>query len=228
MSADPSSRNAERSVSIKKSMPLNQLTGSWSDAAVAFRQEDALKWRALVAMHKAMSELSIGDRVEEQRALRETSLHSRPTKLQKPSHRPNNTVVPIKNMPFLPSIERPHLNPQRGCGGQVCSKKPPEGETTEENCLVVDKKSLAKGTGVDTDPSTNSAGLNSSFQQDSHLFSGSTVSTHNRYPGPVSSKHGAVHRASFSMDKRPHPSGTPAAGPPARTRPRKPLCAVSQ
>lgn len=208
-------------------MPLNQLTGSWTDAAVAIRHEDALKWRALVAMHEAMSELSVGERAEEQRAIRDTSLHSRPAKLLKSSHRCNNTVVPIKNMSFLPSIERQQVNPQRGCGGKVCSKKLHEGETMEGNCLVVDKRSLAKRTGMDKDSSTNAAGLNSCFK-DSHLFSGCTFSTHNRYQGLMSSKLGALQRASFSKDKSPRPSVTLAGGPRARPRARKPLCAVSQ
>lgn len=224
LSADPTFPNADGSASIKKPMQSN--------TAVATLQKEASEWPVLNAVTKTMSNLLLGESVEEKGTLRETPSQNRPTKSQKPSHRANNTVVP-KHFTFLPLIEIPHLNPLR-VSGQICSgKKAPKGETIEENCFMFDKKSGTKGTRVDRvvnqELPTYSAGLTSKFQMcqhNPHLFSALSVSIPNRYQGPVSSKRDTAHRTSFSMGKRAFHSRT-AAGAPARMRPNKTMCAVN-
>lgn len=232
LSADPTFPNADGSASIKKPMQSNQHTGSWSNTAVATLQKEASEWPVLNAVSKTMSNLLLGENVEEKGTLRETPSQNRPTKSQKPSHRPNNTVVP-KHLTFLPLIETPHLNPQR-VSGQICSgKKAPKGETIEENCFMFDKKSGTKGIRVDPvvnqELPTYSAGLTSKFQMcqhNPHLLSVISVSIPNRYQGPMSSKRDTAHRTNFSMGKRALHSST-AAGAPARMRPNKTMCAVN-
>ncbi|XP_040008022.1 uncharacterized protein LOC120803526 [Xiphias gladius] len=200
-------------------MPLNQQVGSWSNTAVAALQPEASEWPVLNATKKTTSHLLHGEKIEEEGKLRETppqphhlsSKYSvsdnRPTKPQKHSHRPNNTVVPIKNFTFLPPIKSPHLSPK--VGGQLCSgKKASEAETLEENCFMFDKKSETRGTRVDpaanTELPSDSAALTSKYrtcQHNPHLFSAISVSVPKRYQVPVSSKSDTVHRRGYSMGK---------------------------
>lgn len=201
--------------SFKKSMPLNQHTGYWRTAAVAALQTDASELPVHNAMQKNSSNLLLEEKLEEEGMLRKTPLQNRPTKPPKHSHRSNNTVVPIKNFSFLPPIKSPHLNPQR-----VSGKKAPEGDTTEENCFMFDKKNGARGTRVDPvanpDIPTYSACLTSKHQTCQHyphFFSAISVSI---------PKRDTAHRTSFTMGK----SLTQAAGAQARMRPSKNMCAV--
>ncbi|XP_040896790.1 uncharacterized protein si:ch73-103b9.2 [Toxotes jaculatrix] len=234
LSVDPTVPNADSSASIaehrceshtgpnynlKKSMPLKQQVGSWSNPAVAALQPDASEWPVLNAMQKTMSHLFLEEKIEEGGTPRETPLQchhlsskysaseNRPAKPQKHSHRPNNTVVPIKNFTFLPPIKSPRLNPK--VSGQLCSgKRASEGETLEENCFMFDKKSETKGTRVDpvgnTELPNYSAALTSKYQacqHNPHLFSAVSVSIPKRYQVPVSSKPVTLHHRSYSEGK---------------------------
>ncbi|XP_029311819.1 uncharacterized protein LOC115024428 [Cottoperca gobio] len=196
---------------FKKPMPLNQQTnhetGSWSNAAAELA--------ALNVMQKTMSNLLLKDKTEEvEGTLRETPLQShyalskyleiRPTKPQKHRHRPNNMMVPITNLTFLPPILPAHLNPQKVCGHSCSGKKAPQGETMEENCLMFDKKSGTRGTRVDSianpELPTYSAALSSKYrtcQHNPYLFSAASVSTQ----VPASSKPDTVHGTSYSTGK---------------------------
>ncbi|XP_070823247.1 uncharacterized protein C16orf46 homolog [Chaetodon trifascialis] len=205
--------------SFKKSMPLNQHTGSWSTAAVAALQTDASEWPVHNAVQKTMSNFLLEEQIEEEGMHRRTPLQNRPSRPQK--HRASNTVVPIKNFTFLPPIDSPPLNPLR-----VSGKKAPEGDTTEENCFMFDKKNGTRGTRVDpvANPElpTYSACLTSKYQtcqHNPHFFSAVHVSI---------PKRDTAHRTSFSMGKSLtkalHSSTT--AGAQARMRPSKTMCAV--
>ncbi|XP_018523496.1 uncharacterized protein si:ch73-103b9.2 [Lates calcarifer] len=234
LSVEPALANADSSAStaehryesqadpqniFKKSTALNQQVGSWSNTAVAVLQQDASAWQVLKAMQKTTSHtFSCDQKIEEEGMLREIPLQplhlsskysvsdTRLTKPQKHSHRPNNTVVPIKNFTFLPPIKSPHLNPK--ASGQLCSgKKASEGETLEENCFMCDKRSETRGTRVDpvanTEPPNHSAALTSKYRtcHNPHLFSAVSVSIPKRYQVPMSSKPDTVHHRSYSMGK---------------------------
>ncbi|XP_044047129.1 uncharacterized protein C16orf46 homolog [Siniperca chuatsi] len=249
LSVDPTIPNADSSASIaehnceshvgqhnsfKKTMLLHQHPGSWSNTAVAALQKDASEW-------------PVEEKTEGEGTLRDTPLQphhlsskyfvseNRPTKPQKHSHRPNSTVVPIKNFTFLPPIKSPHWNPQK-VSVQLCSdKKAPDGETIEENCFMFDKMSRTRGTRVDlvANPElpTYSAALTSkyrSYQHNPHLFSAVSVSVPKRYQVPMSSKPDTVHHTNYSMCKRLTQalhSGN-AAGAQAHMHPSKTVCAV--
>ncbi|XP_071344525.1 uncharacterized protein C16orf46 homolog [Trachinotus anak] len=222
-SVDPALPNADRSPSceshadshnnFKKSMPSNQRVGSWSNNALAALQPDA--------MQKTTSHPLLEEKKGEKGMLRETPVQphhlsskcsvseNRSTKPQRASHshRPNNTVVPIKNFTFLPPIKSPHLNPK--VSGQLCSgKKASEGETFEENCFILDKKSETSGIRVDPAVNTElpnySAALPSTYrtcQRNPHLFTAVSVSIPKRYEVRISSKPDTVHHRSYSMGK---------------------------
>ncbi|XP_073321055.1 uncharacterized protein [Pagrus major] len=204
--------------SFKKSMPVNQHTGLCSNTAEAGLGKDASECPVLDAMQKAMSDLLLEEKMEEEGMLTETPLQNRPTKLQKHNHRPNNAVVPIKNFTFLPPIKSPHLNPQR-----VSGKRAPEGETIEENCFMFDQKGGTRGTRVD--PVANLTSKCRTCQHNPDLFSAVSVSLPKRYQVPLSSKRDTAHRTSFSMGRSLKHSGT-AAGAQVRLRPSKTVCAV--
>lgn len=231
--------------SLKKSMPLNQRTGSWGHIAVPALQKDVSEWPVLSAMQKTVSNLFLEEKMEQEAMLGETPSQThhlsskysvsenRPTKPQK--HRPNNTVVPIKNFTFLPPIKSPHLNLQK-VSGQLCSgKKAPGGETMEENCFMFDKKSGTRGTRLDPvanpEPPTYPAALTSKYracQHNPHQFSAVSVSVPKRYQVPLSSKPDTVHRTSYSVGRsltQALHSGT-AAGAQAHMCPSKTVCAV--
>ncbi|KAG8001497.1 hypothetical protein GBF38_007183 [Nibea albiflora] len=232
--ADISTNNAENRCeshvgprdSMKKSMVLNQHLGFWNNAAVAALQRDVLD-----AMQKTSSAL-LEEKIEEEATLRVTPLQSRPTKPQKHSHRPSNSVVPIKNFTFLPPIKSPHLSPQRVSGQLFSGKKFPEGETIEEQCFMFDKMSSTRGKKADSasnpEPPSSSAGLTSKLtcQHNPHLFSSVSVSIPKRYQVPLSSKRDPALRTNFPMGKNItqdlYPS--PAAGAQARLRPSKAVC----
>ncbi|XP_056235450.1 uncharacterized protein LOC130171450 [Seriola aureovittata] len=231
VSVDPTLLNADSSASceshagshnnLKKSMPLNQQVGSWSNTPVAALQPDASEWPVLGAMKKTTSHLLLKEKMEAEGMLRGTpvQLHhlslkysvseNKPTKPQRVSHshRSNNTVVPIKNFTFLPPIKSPHQNPK--VGGQLCSgRKASEGETLEENCFMFDDKSETRGTRVDPAVNTElpnySAALTSKYrtcQHNPHLFSAVSVSVSKRYQVPISSKPDTVHHRRYSMGK---------------------------
>lgn len=229
--ADPTIRNVDSSGSnaesrcdprphnsSKKFMPSSQQMGTCTPTAAAALQPDAPERPVLSAMQKTMSHFLLDEKIEEEGALRETPLQphhlslkytasdNRPTKPQKHNHRPNNTVVPIKNFTFLPPIITTHLNPQR-VSGQLCSgKKAPEGETLEENCYMFDKKSGTRGSRVDYNPElpNYTASLTSKHRtcQHNHYFlSAGSVSIPKRYQVPVSSKPDTVHHNSYSVGR---------------------------
>ncbi|KAE8297125.1 hypothetical protein D5F01_LYC03740 [Larimichthys crocea] len=225
--ADISTNNAENRCesrmgvsrnNVKKSMAFNQHLGSWNNTAVAALQRDVLD-----ALQKTSSAL-LEERIEEEVTLRVTPLQNRPTKLQKHSHRPSNSVVPIKNFTFLPPIKSPHLSPQR-----VSGKKVPEGETIEEQCFMFDKMSSTRGKKVDTvansELPTSSAGLTSKLtcQHNPHLFSSVSVSIPKKYQVPLSSKRDTALNTNFPMGKNITQDlySSPAAGAQARLRPSK-------
>ncbi|KAF1392941.1 hypothetical protein PFLUV_G00033250 [Perca fluviatilis] len=195
----------------------------------------------LNAMQKTTSN-RFKEKIGEEGMLRETSLQpqhlpskyseNRPTKPEKHRHRPNNTVVPIKNFTFLPPIKSPHLSPQKVI--QLCSgKTAPGGEPIEENGFMFDKKSGTRGTRVDpiANPElpTYSAALTSKYracQHNLHLFSAVHVSIPKRYQVPMSSKPDTLHRASYSTGKSLTQAlhSNTAAGAQAHTHPSKTVC----
>lgn len=204
---------------------------------MAALQKDASERPVLNAMRKTTSNLLLEEEIEGEGALTARHLPSkysvaenRPTKPQKHSHRPKNTVVPIKNFTFLPPIKSPHLNPQRGSG-----KRAPEGEAMEDSCFMFDKKSGTRGTRVDpvANPElpTYSAALTSKYrtcQHNPHLFSAVSVSIPKRYQVPMSPKPDTENRTSFSMGKsltQALHSGT-AVGAQTHMHPSKAVCAV--
>ncbi|XP_031169959.1 uncharacterized protein LOC116060511 isoform X2 [Sander lucioperca] len=195
----------------------------------------------LNAMQKTTSNL-LKEKIGEEGMLRETPLQphhlpskyseNRPTKPEKHRHRPNNTVVPIKNFTFLPPIKSPHLSPQKVI--QLCSgKTAPEGEPIEENGFMFDKKNGTRGTRVD--PIANpelpaySAALTSKYracQHNLHLFSAVRVSIPKRYQVPMSSKPDTLHCSSYSMGKSLTQAlhSNTAAGSQAHMHPSKTVC----
>lgn len=225
-SSDPTPPNAESSASIaehrcdshtspsnsfKNAVLSKQQTGCWSNTAAAALQADASEWTVLSAVQKTASHLLLDAKIEEENApyclsSKYSVSENRPTKPQKHSHRPNSTVVPIKNFTFLPPIKSPHLNPK--FGGQLCNvKKASEGEDFHENGFTSDTKSETRGTRLDpvanTVP-TYSAALTSKYKTCQHnlnLFSSASVSVPKRYQVPMSSKPDTVHCTSYSMGK---------------------------
>ncbi|XP_054866915.1 uncharacterized protein LOC111572296 [Amphiprion ocellaris] len=186
---DPTPSNADSSSSITEkrgeplvglhsSRKLNPRTGFWSPAMVTAQQPDDAKWSALNVMQRNIAHLSLEENIVEEGTLREPPLQprhlpskysmsmNRTTKPQKHSHRPNNIVVPIKNFTFLPPINSPHLN-NKPSGYPCRSKRAPEGETLEENCFVLDKKSGGTRR-VHIDPPIYSAALTSKYQTCQH------------------------------------------------------------
>ncbi|KAI3377841.1 hypothetical protein L3Q82_008978 [Scortum barcoo] len=238
----PSDSRVNRSKSFKKSTPLNQHAGSCSSTTVVALQKGTSERHIPSAVPKITSDFLLEEKIEKEGMLTTHHLSSkcpvsenRPTKPPKHSHRPSNTVVPIKNFTFLPPIESPHLNPQRG-SGQICSgKTAPEGENTEEACFVFDKKSVARGTRAD--PVANpelaayAAALTSKYRTCQHnpdLFSAVSRSIPKRYQVTVSSKPDTVHCTTFSMGKsltQALQSGT-ATSTQAHIHPSKAVCAV--
>lgn len=189
--------------------------GCWSHTAVAALQADASEWTVLSAVQKTPSHLLLAEKIEEEKTpshphhlfSKYSVSENRPTKPQKHSHRPNSTVVPIKNIKFLPPIKSPHLNSK--FGGQLCSgKKASEGEALHENGFMFDKKSETGGTRgspvANTEFPTYSAALMSKYhtcQHNLNLFSTVSVSVPKRYRAPISSKPDTVHCSSYSMGK---------------------------
>lgn len=204
--------------SFKKSMPVNQYTELWSNTAVASLREDVSELPVLNAMQKVMSNLLLEEKTEEEGMLRESVVQNRPTKHQKPNHRANNAVLPIKNFTFLPPIASLRLNPQR-----VGGKRAAEGETIEENCFMFDLKGGTRGTRVE--PVTNLTSKFRTCQHDPHLFSAASISLHKRCQVPVSPRRDTAHHASFAMGRSLKHLGT-AAGAQVRLRPSKTVCAV--
>lgn len=201
--------------SFKKNSSLNQQMGCWSNTAVAALQADASEWTVLHAVQKTASHLLLEERLKEENthlqphylSSKYSVSENRPAKPQKHNHRPNSTVVPIKNFTFLPPIKSPHLNPK--LGGQLCNdKKATEDEALLENGLMCDKKNEMRGPRVDpvanTEFSTYSAALTSKYQTCQHnlnLFSAVNVSVPKRFQVPMSSKRDTVHCTSYSMGK---------------------------
>lgn len=186
LSIDPTLPNADSPTSRKKSMQSNQHTGSRSNTAAAALQKDSSQWHVLNAMPMTMSNLRLEENVEEEGTFRETPWQSRPSELQKLSHRPSNTVVPIKHFTFLPPVETPHLNPQRMRCQLYSCKNAPEAETMKKKFSIFDKKSGVRRTRVD--PVINpalpafSAGLTYKSQicrHSPHLFSAISASIPN-------------------------------------------------
>ncbi|XP_049421648.1 uncharacterized protein C16orf46 homolog [Epinephelus fuscoguttatus] len=216
---------------LKKSIPLSQHIGSWGNTAEVALQKDASEWPVLSAVQKTVANLILKEKMEEEGAhLPSKYLENRPAKPQKPRHRPNNTVLPIKNFTFLPPIKSPHLNPQKA-SGQFCSgKKAPEGETIEESCFMFDKKS-----GTRVDPNANpelpiySAALDSKYRTcpyNPHLFSALSVSIPKRYQVAMSSKPDTVHRTRYSVGKSLTQTlhSSTAAGAQSHMHPSKTVC----
>lgn len=204
--------------SFKKSMPVNQYTEWWSNTAVASLREDASESSVLTAMQKVMSNHVLEEKTEVEGRLRVSPVQNRPTKHQKPNHRPHNAVLPIKNFTFLPPIASLHLNPQR-----VGGKRAAEGETMDENCFIFDLKGGARGTR--TEPVANLTSKYRTCQHDPHLFSAASMSLHKRCQVPVSSRRDTAHHTSFSMGRSLKHPGT-AAGAQVHLRPSKTVCAV--
>ncbi|KAK5873876.1 hypothetical protein PBY51_018878 [Eleginops maclovinus] len=208
--------------SIKKSMSLNlhthQPTGYWINTAASALQKDASDWPVPNAMQDTMSNFLHKEMTEKEGRRRETPMQhhhlpskhpeNRHTKPQKHRQRPNNMVVPIKNFTFLPPIISPHLNSPKVSGRTCSCKKAPEGEITEENFSMFDKRSGTSRSRMDrvANPElpANSAALTSKYrtcQHKPHLFSAVSVSIPRRYQVPVSSKPDTAHRTSYSMGK---------------------------
>ncbi|XP_031702362.1 uncharacterized protein C16orf46 homolog isoform X1 [Anarrhichthys ocellatus] len=144
--------------SFKKPIPLNQHTGSWGNTVVEALQKDGSEWSVLNPLQKTTSKLPLKEKIEKEGTLRDTCSqpHHLPskysnngaTKPQKQRYRPNNTVVPVKNITYLPPIISIPPIPQT-VSGQLCSgRKAQEEETIEENCFVLDARSGTRGARV--------------------------------------------------------------------------------
>lgn len=177
LSIDPAIPNADSPASSKKSMQLNQHTESRSNTAVAALHKDSSQRHILNAMPMTMSNHLLEENLEEQGTFRETPRQNRPPEFQKPSYRPNHTVLSIKQFTFLPPVETPHPTPHR-MRHQLCSGKAPEGETIRKMFPIFDKKNGVRQTRVDPvgNPAVPafSSGLTSKsqiYQPSPHLFS---------------------------------------------------------
>ncbi|XP_047436115.1 uncharacterized protein LOC125005132 [Mugil cephalus] len=231
---DPTPSHGDGSVSIaaqlceshvglhdfKKSTSLNQQPGAWSEAATAAQKSDATEGPVLNALHRNTAHPFFEEKLNVEGRSRETPLQPRhactkisvfenkATHPQKPSHRPNNTAIPIQNFTFLPPIKSPRMNPKGG--GQLCrGKKASEGENSREYYFMLDKKSGGRGTRLDTvsylDLPSNPAALTSKYQtcqHNPHLFSAVSVSVPKRYQVATSPKPDSLHRTSYSLGKR--------------------------
>ncbi|XP_034724637.1 uncharacterized protein si:ch73-103b9.2 isoform X2 [Etheostoma cragini] len=191
------------------------------------------------AMQKTTSNLLKG-KIGEEGMLRETPLQphylpskyseNRPTKPEKHRHRPNDTLVPIRNFTFFPPIKSPHLGPQKVI--QLCSGKlAPEGEPIEEKDFMFEKKSGTRGRRVE--PITNpelpmySTALTSKYQacqHNLHLFSAVRVSIPKRYQVPMSSKSDTLHRYSMGRSLTQAVHSNTAAGAQDHVHPSKTVC----
>ncbi|XP_022045978.1 uncharacterized protein LOC110948652 [Acanthochromis polyacanthus] len=207
-------QHGEAPVGLRSFRKFNPPTGFWSPAMVTAQQSDDVKWPVLNIMQRNTAHLFLEEKIVKEGTLRETPLlpcHlpskysvsvNRPTKPQKHSCRPNNTVVPIKNFTFLPPINSPHLN-NKPSSYLSRSKRASERETLEENCLVLDKKSGGPRR-VDTELPIYSAAPTSKYQTCQHnpqFLSAVSVSVPKRYQVPVSPKPDTVHHTSYSMGK---------------------------
>ena len=199
-------------------MSVNEYTELWSNTAVAGLREDASESSVLNAMQTVVSNLILEEKTEVEGRLRVSPVQNRPTKHQKPSHRPHNAVLPIKNFTFLPPISSLRLNPQRVGGKRVA-----EGETIEENCFIFDLKSGTRGTRLE--PVANLTSRYGTCRHDPHLFSAASISLHKRCQVPVSSRRDTAHHTSFSVGKSLKHPGT-AAGAQVHLRPSKTVRAV--
>ncbi|XP_069030392.1 uncharacterized protein C16orf46 homolog [Embiotoca jacksoni] len=226
LSAEPTPSNADSSFSFaeqswesdiglhdcKKFMWLNQQTESGGQTGVAAQQPDAGECSVFNSVPTNTTHLLEEKLKEKETPLQPHRPHSRcdenrSTKPRKHSLRPNNRVIPIKSLTFLPPIKAPHLNPK--VGGHRCrDKKAPEGGTLKENCIMSDKRSGIRGTRVDpvasSDLPTYSAALTSNcqtYQHNPHLLSAVNVSVHKRYQVPMSTKPDPVHRTNYSLGK---------------------------
>ncbi|XP_030582270.1 uncharacterized protein LOC115778327 [Archocentrus centrarchus] len=171
-SDNPTPSNADSSASIaeqrceshvgldnfKKFVSVNQQMESSSQCAMAAQQTDAAEWSVLNGMQRKKTHLLLEEKIDERGMHRETlpQFHhlsskysvseNRPAKPQKYNYRPNNRVVPIQNFTFLPPIKSPHLISKES-GYLYRGKKTPEGQTSEKNCFILEKR---RGTRVDT------------------------------------------------------------------------------
>lgn len=229
----PSSKakhHCEWKPSFQTPTQITQHAPSWSNTAVTSPQRDASEWPFLNTLHEKTSKSLHKEKVEQEGMLRETHhasskysvLENRPCKPQRHSHRPNSTVVPIKNFNFLPPIPPTHFHSHG-----VSSKKAVEGGAAEEYYEFFDTKGLKRGTRLDyaAELQMSSAALTSkcrTCQHNPHMFSAVSV---RRYQVPLSSKPDTVHRTCYSVGTQALLSST-AASPQAYMNPNKTACAV--
>ncbi|XP_034535933.1 uncharacterized protein LOC117810285 isoform X2 [Notolabrus celidotus] len=234
--ADISSRTVKHHSEWKngpqKSTQLTTCIGTWNNTAVAALKKDT--WPFLHTLQGTTSNPLHKEKDEQEGMLREThhsstkySVYTRPCKPQKYIHRPNSTMISIKNLTFLPPINPSHLHTQ-GASGKIVL----EGGTTEENDVLFNNKSMKRGTRRDSVSNsellTNSAALTSkcqTCQHNPHMFSAVSVSIPRRYQVPLSSKPDTVHHTSYLVGTHVLHSRT-AASPQAHMNPNKTVCGV--
>ncbi|XP_074523052.1 uncharacterized protein C16orf46 homolog [Halichoeres trimaculatus] len=219
--------------SFQKPTQITQHAASWSNPAVTAPQRDASEWPFLNTLHKTSLKSLHKGKIEQEGVFRDTHhasskcsvMDNRPCKPQRHSHRPNSTVVPIRNFTFLPPIQPTHFHSHG-----VSSKKAPEGGTAEENFVLFYTKGLKRETRVDSaaELQMSSAALTSkcrTYQHNPHTFSAVSVSIPRRYQVPLSSKPDTVHPTSYSVGTQALLSSS-AASPQAHMNPNKTVCAV--
>ncbi|XP_068437957.1 uncharacterized protein C16orf46 homolog [Clinocottus analis] len=225
--------------SCKKSIPLNQHTGSGGNIAVAALQKDGSERPVIISMQKTTSKLPLKDKIEKEGTLRETSLqpHHLPSRYSgnKATQPQTHKVVsvPIKNFTFLPPITSPPVSPQRVSARACSGKKAQGGETKEEKHFLLDAKSGTRASRVEhiANPElpAYSAVPTSKYwtsQHNPHLFSAVSVSTPKRYQVPMSSKPDTVHHTSYPTGRSLTQAllSSPAAGAPGHACPSKTVC----
>ncbi|XP_041644397.1 uncharacterized protein si:ch73-103b9.2 [Cheilinus undulatus] len=216
--------------SLFKSTQSNQHMGSWSNTAVSALQTDATAWPVINALQETTSNHLFRVKAEQEEVLKEnhhaSTKHSvsdnRPSKPQKHSHRPNSTVVPIKNFTFLPPIKPLLHDPQRNC-----AYKTTEEDMKEGNCFMFDNKSRTRGTRMDPTANpelvTSSTALTSKYRTCQHNPRVFSVSIPRRYQVPTSSKPDTLHHTSFSTQAL-HSSTAASQG---HLHPNKTVCAAT-
>lgn len=186
-----------------KSLPLYQ-----EDMLV---QSNAPEWTAYNSIQTSMANLSIGRKQDFtlQPALAQTNyllspVENRTTKPPKYIHRPNDTLVPIRNYTFLPPIRSPQLSPN--VGRYLCRGKAPDGELFEETVCTLDKKHVKRGSRMETFAKsyTYNTGMTSKLhgsQFNPPLFPAAYGSVPKRYRVPVFSTPPIVHRTRHSVGR---------------------------
>lgn len=174
--------------SAKKSTEMSQSSVPWSDTSAAAVVAAVSESSMFDAFWRNMPEMLPEENPKKKGSHKDSPAKSKSAKNSKSIHKSINTVVPIKQFTFLPPIEELQLNPQL-INEQIFPQRTLEGESSEKNGFVLDKRGAMKGTRVDT-VMNHDPGLYSKLhvsQCNSQLLSTFSVSIPNRYQVSLSS-----------------------------------------